>query len=86
MATKAQELKKQEQTNEHTENSVTYEIVKPEITPQLAEMMLTANFDYIRKNYGIGKWLKCKTPEEKQKFLFSYKGLIDSMNAMGKFL
>lgn len=86
MATKAQEPKKTEPTNERIDNGVTYEIVKPQISPELATTMLTANFDYIRKNFGIGKWSKCKTPEEKKKFLMNYKKLIDSMNAMGEYL
>lgn len=86
MATKAQEPKKQEQTTEQTATQENPKPVTPNISPELANTMLTANFDYIRKNYGIGKWSKCTTPETKKEFLAKYKKLIESMNAMGEFL
>ena len=88
MATKAQEPKKQEQTTEQTATQENPKpvTVTPNISPELANTMLTANFDYIRKNYGIGKWSKCTTTETKKAFLKDYKELIESMNAMGEFL
>ena len=86
MATKAENTKKQEQTTEQTTVQENPKPVTPNISPELANTMLTANFDYIRKNYGIGKWSKCTTPETKKAFLRDYKKLIDSMNAMGEYL
>lgn len=88
MATKAENTKKQEQTTEQTtvQENPKPVTVTPNISPELANTMLTANFDYIRKIYGIGKWSKCTTPETKKAFLKNYKKLIDSMNAMGEYL
>lgn len=87
MATKAQNPKEMEQTNEQKTNIVeSHTIVNPTITPDLANALLTGNFDHIRKNFGIGKWNKAKTPEEKRKLLEDYKKLIDSMNYMARWL
>ena len=87
MATKAENTKKQEQTTEQTTVQVNPKPVNAgPIAPALADIMITANFDYIRKNYGIGKWSKCTTPETKKAFLKKYKELIESMNAMGEYL
>lgn len=87
MATKAQNPKEAEPTNEQiTKTEDSHVILNPTITPDLANALLTGNFDHIRKNFGIGKWNKAKTPEEKRKLLEDYKKLIDSMNYMARWL
>lgn len=75
-----------DQTNNENKEIVGTVECKPTMTPELTNCILTGNFDYIKKNFSISKWNKCKSKEEKQKMLSEYKKLIDSMEYLGGWL